>query len=249
LRGIVFIPGGANRSGRLAVVDSYLHENYSGYQGWAIDNYGSLAISRTSLLSNTAATSGGGLMVSRTYVAGQMVVDQSTLAEMTGFAERIEYRVADATALPVEEGSFAQVWMLDASVHIREKCKLFGEIARVLRPGGLLVLHDQMGPLGPAMRSAQRRAPWVAPPLPRFIRLVEGAGLRLLLWQDTTASILEWFYGRRAQRVATDAAAGGDSGGQRRPRSLTLLDGYIRTLESPNGRTGFLIAGQRSEIR
>src|SRR5262245_50850018 len=39
------------------------------------------------------------------------------LAEMTGSADRVEYRLADATDLPFEGASFAQVWMLDASIH------------------------------------------------------------------------------------------------------------------------------------
>ncbi|HUP74904.1 MAG TPA: methyltransferase domain-containing protein, partial [Acidimicrobiales bacterium] len=69
------------------------------------------------------------------------------LADMTHASDKVDYRVADALALPSEAARFAQVWMMDVSIHIRDKAALFGEIARVLRPGGLLVLHDQLGPL------------------------------------------------------------------------------------------------------
>jgi ubiquinone/menaquinone biosynthesis C-methylase UbiE len=164
------------------------------------------------------------------------------LAEMTGFADRIEYRVADATALPFGEESFAQVWMMDASVHVRDKRKLFGEIARVLRPGGLLVLHDQIGPLGRAMLPAKRRSPWVAPALTQLIGLVESAGFRLLAWRDTTETILKWFYQRRERMTAGDPAPASGTSGDRSRRGLTLLNGYIETLESVDGRTGLLIA-------
>jgi ubiquinone/menaquinone biosynthesis C-methylase UbiE len=164
------------------------------------------------------------------------------VAEMTGFGDRVEYRVADATALPFAGASFTLAWMLDASIHVRDKRRLFAEIARVLRPGGRLVLHDQMGPLPRAMLPAKRRAPWVAPPLTQFLRLVEDAGFRLLLWQDTTEAILKWFYKRREQRAAAEAAPAGGGRGRRRRQTVALLDGYIETLESPEGRTALLIA-------
>src|SRR5207244_969472 len=53
------------------------------------------------------------------------------LTDMCGMADRISYRVADATELPFDDGSFSYVWMLDVSMHIRDKDTLFGEIARV----------------------------------------------------------------------------------------------------------------------
>jgi ubiquinone/menaquinone biosynthesis C-methylase UbiE len=153
------------------------------------------------------------------------------LARRTGF-ERAEYRVGDATALPFKSGSFAQVWMIDASVHVRDKRALFGEIARVLRPGGMLVLHDQMGPLPRSMRPAMRRSPWVAPPLTALIRLVEAAGLRLLLLQDTTRAVREFF--RKIEERMGDAPL------------PELLRAYVTTLDA-SGRTDLVIA-RRQEV-
>src|SRR4051794_23159157 len=115
------------------------------------------------------------------------------LTKRTGLAERISYRVASATELPFEDGEFAQVWMLDVGIHVRDKAAMFAEIARVLRRGGLLVMHDQMGPLAKAMAPATRHAPFVAPSLPQLIRYVEAAGLRLMTWQDSTARIVDSF--------------------------------------------------------
>ena len=43
--------------------------------------------------------------------------------------------------------------MLDVSIHIRDKHSLVREIARVLRPGGLLVMHDQI-PIQAQVRAA-----------------------------------------------------------------------------------------------
>ena len=70
-----------------------------------------------------------------------------SLTNLTGMGARVSYRAANATDLPFADGGFTQVWMIDVGFHIRDKRALFCEIARVLRPGGLLVMHDQMGPL------------------------------------------------------------------------------------------------------
>jgi ubiquinone/menaquinone biosynthesis C-methylase UbiE len=87
---------------------------------------------------------------------------------MTGMSDRISYRVAGASDLDFEDDSFEQVWMLDVSMHIRDKQALFAEIARVLSPDGLLVMHDQTRPLPKAMRPVMRQAPYIAPSLPQL---------------------------------------------------------------------------------
>ena len=56
------------------------------------------------------------------------------LTKRTELAERISYRVASATDLPFEDGVFAQVWMLDVGIHVRDKSALFVEIARCYGP-------------------------------------------------------------------------------------------------------------------
>jgi ubiquinone/menaquinone biosynthesis C-methylase UbiE len=150
------------------------------------------------------------------------------LAEMTRAAERVEYRIADATSLPFGAQSFAQVWTLDVSVHVRDKRALLREIARVLQPGGLLVLHDQMGPLTRAMLPVTRSAPWFAPPLTQLVNRAEQAGLRLLLWQDTTQLVRGFFHEIRDRLGSAPLPA--------------LLGAYLKTLDGPAGRTGLLIA-------
>jgi SAM-dependent methyltransferase len=113
----------------------------------------------------------------------------------------VSYRQAEATALPFPDAAFHQTWMLDASMHVRDKVALFGELARVLRDGGLLVLHDQWGPLPPAMRPVMRIAPYFAPALGQLLRHLERAGFRLLAWQDTTAQVLAYMQERRDGRA------------------------------------------------
>jgi len=130
--------------------------------------------------------------------------------------------------------------MLDVSIHIRDKNALFREISRVLRPDGLLLMHEQPGPLPATMRAATRRAPYIAPPLPRLLRHIEDAQLRLLSWHDTTAHVLDYFRGLLA--LFPDASDSAAHATARRTLAFRVLDGYIKTFADHSGRTGALVA-------
>jgi MPBQ/MSBQ methyltransferase len=159
------------------------------------------------------------------------------LTERTGLGAKISYRVADATDLPFEDASFAQAWMLDVSMHIEDKKALFGEIARVLRPGGMLVMHEQLAPLPKVLEPITRQAPWIAPTLPQLIRYADDSGLRVLTWRDTTPRIVEYF-----QRIKASLQSAPSPGDQAPQPGLTVVDGYIETLSKLGGRTGILTA-------
>jgi SAM-dependent methyltransferase len=168
------------------------------------------------------------------------------LTRRTGLDERISYRRADATDLPFRTSTFTLAWMLDVSMHIRAKRGLFSEIARVLRPGGLLVMHEQLGPLPEAMRPVTRQAPYIAPSLPQLIRYVDEAGLRVLSWRDTTPRVLEYFHTIRTRLLTALANAPQSEGGPWREQGQAILNAYIETLSKLGGRTGILVAN-RSE--
>jgi cyclopropane fatty-acyl-phospholipid synthase-like methyltransferase len=164
----------------------------------------------------------------------------ATLTQMVGLSDRVSYRQGDVTSLPCSGHQFDQAWMLDVSIHIANKAALFGEVARVVHADGLLVLHDQLGPLPPAMRSVTRRAPYIAPTLPQLLRYVEGAGFRVLAWRDTTDTVLVYMQERRAGLLQ-----GGERGtraAQRRQRRLAMITAYIEALGTQGSRTGIFIA-------
>jgi SAM-dependent methyltransferase len=156
------------------------------------------------------------------------------LTDLTGLADRITYHVADATDLTVDDASVDEVWMLDVALHVRDKPTLFAEIARVLRPGGLLVMHDQMAPIPTAMRPVTRQAPYLALPLPRLVRTVQDAGLRVLTWRDTTERVLAYFAKVRARFTETAGPA--------QQHALRIVDGYIAALADLGSSTGILVA-------
>jgi len=62
--------------------------------------------------------------------------------ERAGLGRRIEPRLVDGGALPFEDGRFDVVFSKDSLVQIPDKRALFGEILRVLRPGGRFVASD-----------------------------------------------------------------------------------------------------------
>jgi ubiquinone/menaquinone biosynthesis C-methylase UbiE len=165
----------------------------------------------------------------------------ATLTRMVGLDDRVAYCQSDTTRLPFAAHQFAQAWMLDVSIHIANKAALFGELARVVKTAGLLVLHDQPGPLPPAMRPITRRAPYIAPALSQLVRYVEGAGFRVLTWRDTTDTVLTYMQGRIVELLQR-VERGTHAARSRRQRLLAVFTAYIEALGQQGSRTGLLIA-------
>jgi 2-polyprenyl-3-methyl-5-hydroxy-6-metoxy-1,4-benzoquinol methylase len=64
------------------------------------------------------------------------------MAEEAGVRDRIVFQCADAASLPHETGSFDAVASMDALHHFGSQGPILGELARVLRQGGRMVLAD-----------------------------------------------------------------------------------------------------------
>lgn len=57
-------------------------------------------------------------------------------------ADRISFHCMDAMSLPFEAASFDAVWAFECLFHMPDRAQVLSQIARVLRPGGVLVLTD-----------------------------------------------------------------------------------------------------------
>ncbi|GAA2877035.1 27-O-demethylrifamycin SV methyltransferase [Streptosporangium fragile] len=55
---------------------------------------------------------------------------------------RADFRLADAMRLPFDDACFDAAYAIESIVHMEDPAAAFGEIARVLRPGGRLVVAD-----------------------------------------------------------------------------------------------------------
>ena len=176
----------------------------------------------------------------------QVRVDTArVLSQIVGMSDRTEYHQRDASNIALDAEPFDQAWALDMSIHVRDKAGLFQSIHRFLKPGGLLVLHDQTGPLPKSMAPVTRRAPYIAQSLPQLLRTVEEPGFRVLTWRDTTEYVLTHLRSRAIPSASPDQPIT-QVNARKQQRRAASRDAYIQTLESPMGRTGFLIARKES---
>lgn len=121
----------------------------------------------------------------------------SRLAERLGLAHRVSYRQGNALALPFPDACFDLVWTQHAAMNIADKARLYGEMWRVLKPGGTLALYDILaGPGGPV----HFPVPWARDPSISFLvspeqlrQTLETAGFELVSWRDTTETGRSWF--------------------------------------------------------
>ncbi len=93
---------------------------------------------------------------------------------LAGFGGRVELQVADAAALPFPDGHFDFVLTAAMLHHVQPPQRAVAEVARVLRPGGLLLGYD------------------VTDTLPvRIIHLAEGGRIHLLHPQELRSAIAD----------------------------------------------------------
>lgn len=119
------------------------------------------------------------------------------LSGKVGLADRVDYRQGDATRLPFDDAVFDVVWTEHVAMNIPDKTRLYGEMYRVLKPGGTLAIYDVLaGPSGAVLFPV----PWARTPETSFLvspdelrRLLEDAGFTIAEWSDTTEVAYEWF--------------------------------------------------------
>ncbi len=125
------------------------------------------------------------------------------LAARVGLADNVTYRQANALDLPFQDAAFDAAYTQHVAMNIRDKAALYGEIARVVKPGGRFGIYDILQGAGGEVLYP---APWAEDPSTSFMAtpeelrdLLEAAGLEVTSWRDTTDEGRQWFQalGRR----------------------------------------------------
>ena len=128
------------------------------------------------------------------------------LTRRCGMDERIEFREADALALPFADGTFDHVWCHNVTMNIPDKKKLASEVARVLKSGGRFSCSEVgQGPGGalifPLPWATEASVSFVVTPAMMRQALEEG-GLRVTEEIDLSDAIIAFLreMGARTER-------------------------------------------------
>ncbi len=87
------------------------------------------------------ATERGAEVVGITLAARQAAMARDN-AIRRGVTDRVQFEVADFTATPFPDASFDVVWAVESMCHAPRKAAFYREAARLLRPGGRVVVAD-----------------------------------------------------------------------------------------------------------
>lgn len=121
------------------------------------------------------------------------------LSERSGFGEQTSFKQASALELPFSDGSFDLVVTEHVQMNIEDKARFYGEIARVLRPGGRFAFHDIFAG---SKEPIHFPVPWANDPAISFLidphelrNVLQASGLRDTHWEDKTNVSSEFFIG------------------------------------------------------
>jgi ubiquinone/menaquinone biosynthesis C-methylase UbiE len=142
------------------------------------------------------------------------------LSELTGQGERTAFEAGSALAMPYGDRSFDGAITIHVAMNIHDREGLYGEVARVLRPGATFGVYDVMRgnpdpldyPVPWAMTAATSR---VTTPV-ETQGLLAGAGFEIVDYEDRTEEARAFF----ERVVATMKQSGGPP-----PVGLHLLTG------------------------
>ncbi len=146
-----------------------------------------------------------GCFVTGIDLTHEFVDTAAMLSNLVGLAERTSFRQASALDLPFPGASFDVVWTEHVQMNIADKERFYGEITRVLKPGGRFLFHDIFqGETGPV----QFPVTWASDETMNYLvqakdarSLLESLGLRAHHWEDVTERALA-FNRQRAGHAA-----------------------------------------------
>ena len=165
----------------------------------------------------------------------------TALSQWVGLADRLDFVVGDATALPFPDASFDAALSVHVSMNIADKARLYREARRVLRPGARFAIYEVLAGEGGELRFP---VPWAREPsISHLVKpeemqaLLEAAGLRVARVEDSTGRSQAWFEAMAARlasgtspAVTFQAFLGNDFPAMAKNQVLNLRERRIRTV-------------------
>lgn len=213
-------------------------------------------VAGASLLDVGCGRGGPAVLLAERLAADVTGVDVVTKGLATARANAAESAVApsfvagDAVALPFVDGAFDAATAIDAIVYVPEKTAVFGELARVTRPGGAVVVSDLVvadGSSAPANSPVNPpadppgdpaiedfAAAWDMPPIPtreQYLERIGAAGLTIESVEDVSSHSIDRFRKWSGLALLLDDHAGRivERGLRRRGLDAGTVTDQIRT--------------------
>ncbi len=129
------------------------------------------------------------------------------LTARTGQGGQVSFETASALDLPFAEGSFDTVLLQHVAMNIADRATLYGEIRRVLKPGGRFATFDIVSRMSgaddlaaPGIRGEPHYpVPWARTAATSYLltaaatrEAIEAAGFHAVTWQDDTEAGKAW---------------------------------------------------------
>ena len=119
-----------------------------------------------------------------------------SFARRFGLDDRLSYQQGSILELPFEDDSFDVAWTQHVSMNIENKTGFFAELARVLKPDGMLACYDVIAGTGAPIDFP---VPWAKTEKISFLASAEEqkqaitySGIKILSWDDKSQEALAW---------------------------------------------------------
>ena len=138
----------------------------------------------------------------------EFIATARRLTELTGLDGEIAFEVASALDMPFQDGAFDAAITPHVAMNIPERAALYGEIARVMRPGAVLCLYDVMKT---GAGEIAYPVPWAETPATSHLTtademrgLLDGAGFELREVEDRRDFARAFFQDALAAAAASE---------------------------------------------